>query len=339
MKLYPNKLSAHLSSALKPVYIITGDEPMQVNECLDAIRVKARKEGYLERTLYSVDIDSSYDDFLLETDNMSLFSDKKIIEIRMPKGKPGKEWAKALNNYLDRPSEDTLLLLSGAKLERGVSTSAWFKKADKIGVKIETWPLDPQKMMAWISAQMLKAKLRATHSAKTLIAQRVEGNLLAAEQEILKLSLLYPDIEIGDAEVISSVANSSRYSIFDLSAAALSGHSAKACKILQALRGEGVADVLVLWSLSQEARLLAQIAQAQLSGVSSDAAMKAARVQPKKIALIKTALHRHNERSCLSMLALTSRLDRLIKGRETGDAWAEMLELTMMLSGKKLALH
>lgn len=338
MKVYTDRFREQLQKGLMPVYVITGEEQLQVNECCDHLRSRARSEGYTERAVYSVDIDANYDEFLQSADNLSLFSERKIIEIRLPKGKTGKEWGQALNTYLSDPPPDTLLLVNGGKLERGVQGSTWYKKADKLGVTVTAWAKNPNEMLAWISGKMRANKLRASRSAIGLIMQRVEGNLLAAEQEIQKLALLFPDSEIHDAEVISSVANSSRYSVFDLTSAALDGNATRAVRILQGLRAEAVALVLIHWSLHQEVKMLSSIAQAQLGGLAPDAAIKNARVAPKRIVQVKRALHRHTERQWLKMLSQCARLDRLVKGRERGDAWIELQDLVLSIAGKKLAL-
>ncbi len=336
MKIYANKFNDHLKQDLRPVYVVTGEEPLQVNECCDALRKKARKEGYTERTVYSVDIDSGHQEFLQSADNMSLFAERKIIEIRLPKGKTGKEWGAALNNYLSKPTEDTLLIVSGHKLDRGVASSAWYKKADKTGVVVTVWRKNTREMVGWVNKKMREHKLRTTRGAVELIVVRVEGNMLAAEQEIQKLSLLFPESEIREGEVISSVANSSRYSVFDLSNAALEGKAKRVARILKGLQGEGVALVLIHWALTQEVRSLSTIAQLQLSGVAPDAAISKLRIARNKIAPVKNALHRHTEKDWISMMANTARLDRMIKGRESGDIWNELLELALFIAGKKL---
>ncbi len=338
MKIYPNRLSEHLRQGLKPVYVISGEEQLQVNECCDAIRACARSQGFAERAVYSVDIDTNHDEFLQSADNLSLFAEKKILEIRLPRGKTGKEWARVINRYLDSPPDDTLLIIFGTKLERAVQSSAWYKKADKLGGVITAWPKKHQEILNWIGKRLGQLHLRASRSAITLIARRIEGNMLAAEQEMQKLALLYPGVEIGDAEVISAVADSSRYSVFDLSNAALDGNAARTAKILYTLRAEGVSEVLILWSVSQEIKLVSGIAQAQLAGLASDAAINGAGVARNRIGLVKKALHRHTERDWLKMLAKAIRLDRIIKGRESGEFWDEILELTLFLAGRKLEL-
>lgn len=338
MKVYPEKIGDHFSKGLKPVYVISGEEQLQVNECCDAVRDQARQEGYTERSVYSVDIDTSCDDFLQSSDNMSLFAERKILEIRLPKGKTGRDWAQAINTYLGNPPEDTILLISGYKLDRGVSSTAWYKKADKLGVTVMTWPKNPQQMTAWVNQKLYANQLRASRSAVGLIVQRVEGNMLAAEQEIQKLALLFPDSEIGESEVIASVANSSRYSVFDLTNAALDGNAVRVARVLQALRGEGVAEVLVHWSLAQDIKLISNVAQLQLAGSAADVAINSARVPRNKISLIKKALNRHTERHWLQMTEQVARLDRMIKGRETGEVWNELLNLALFVAGQKLAL-
>ncbi len=338
MKVYANKLIEHLARKLSPVYIITGDEPMQLNQCCDAVREHARMLGYAERTVFSVDIDKNCQDFLRSAENLSLFSNQKIIEIRMPSGKPGKEWGQALNYYMDNMPADTLLLISGGKLERGVSSSAWYKKADKQGVTTAVWPLKHNEILRWIGNRFRQHNLKVTASAIGLIAIRVEGNLLAAEQEISKLTLLFPQGKIDDADVISSVANSSRFSVFDLTDAALENSIPRITRILYSLQAEGVAPVLVLWSMSQDVRRLCEVSQMQYRGASIDEAINKVRMPPMRRALIRKAVSRHCHKSTLELQSCCAHLDRLIKGSEKGNIWHELLQLALLIAGNKFLI-
>ncbi len=336
MKVYVNQFNEHLRKKLHAVYIISGDEPMQLNQCCDAVREQARRSGYLDRSVYSVDIDSNHTEFLQSAGNFCLFADRKIIEIRMPKGKPGKEWAKALNSYMDQAPDDTLLLVSGGKLERGVTASAWYKKAAKLGVTTAVWPLKANELHSWINARFRYHKLQATRSAIGLLAARVEGNLLAAEQEISKLALLISSGKVNDSDVVSSVANSSRYSVFDLADAALENNTPRTTRIIYSLQSEGIAPALVLWSLSQDVQRLCLVVQLCKLGTTLENAISKAPMPPMRRALIKKAVQFHCERSAIEMQSHCAYLDRLLKGREKGDIWQELLQLALMIAGKQL---
>ncbi|MDO6461994.1 DNA polymerase III subunit delta [Granulosicoccaceae sp. 1_MG-2023] len=334
MKLPAYKLNDHLKQELAAVYVVSGDDALQVRDACDAIRARAREAGFTERSLFSVDIDKDPTAFLEEADNLSLFAERKVIDVRLPAGKTGKEWATALGAQMKRLSPDTLLLISGAKLERSVANSAWYKAADKAGVTVTVWPMDGEPFRKWIRREFSRQGLRVSANALQLLVQRTEGNSLAAEQEISKLALLYPGAEIGEAEVISAVANSSRYSPFDLVDAALAGDILKVVRILNVLEGEGVAPYLLTWTLSQEVRKLAGIAQAQLAGMSPEQAMKNAWIPRNRLDAVRRTLGRLTESDWLQMQASCSALDRLAKGQGDGDIWQALQELAMQLAGK-----
>ena len=334
MKLPAYKLQDHLRQELAAVYVVSGDDALQVRDACDAIRSKAREAGFAERALFSVDIDKDPTAFLEEADNLSLFAERKVIDVRLPAGKTGKEWATALGGQMKRLSPDTLLLISGAKLERNVANSAWYKAAEKAGVTVTVWPMEGEGFRKWVRAELSRQGLRASANAIQLLVQRTEGNTLAAEQEIMKLALLYPGTEVGEAEVISAVANSSRYSPFDLVDAALAGDGGKVVRILHVLQGEGVAPYLLTWTLSQEVRKLAGIAQAQLGGTSPDQAMKNAWIPRNRLDATRRTLGRLTETDWLQMQAQCAALDRLAKGQGNGDVWQTIQELAMHLAGR-----
>ncbi len=339
MKLYPDKLDAHLAKQCAPVYLLHGDEPYQLMELGDRLRTYARGAGFDERQVLIANEDADWASFREAADSMSLFAEKRIIELRLPTGKPGRTGGEVLKQYCANPAADVLLIITSAKLDRGGSSSAWFKAIDKVGVTIGVWPIEPAKLKPWLKTKLAGHGLIASDDAIALITERVEGNMLAASQEVERLALLYPQGELSAEQVLAAVADSARYSIGDLVQAALAGQSARAVRIVRGLRDEAVAPVLILWALSQEIRSGARAAEAHERGVSVDAALKGAGVWPSRATPLKAAMARHTAVSWLSMLAATSQLDRLIKGQAAGDVWDSFESLSVQLcAGSEIKL-
>lgn len=335
MKLYPDKLSAHLQRQTAPVYLLHGDEPLQLMEMADQLRHHARTEGFEERQVLFATEDTDWSQFRESADSMSLFAERRLIELRLPTGKPGRAGGEVLRDYCANPPADVLLLITSAKLDRGGSSSAWFKAIDKVGVTIAVYPIQAAQLHDWLAKRCAQYKLKPDAAALQLLAERVEGNMLAAAQEIQRLALLYPESSIGPDEVLAAVTDSARYSISDLSDAALRGSPKRALKVLRGLQEEATAPVLVLWALSQEIRSGSRVSEALAHGQSLDAALKASGVWQSRAAALKQALQRHGERSWLNMLKQTSLLDRQIKGQEAGDVWDSFAALCTCLSTRE----
>jgi len=335
MKLYPDKLDAHLAKQTAPVYLLHGEEPWQLMQLGDELRQHARSTGFDERQVLIANEEADWSLFREAADSMSLFAEKRIIELRLPTGKPGRTGSEVLKQYCANPADDVLLIITSAKLDRGGSSSAWFKAIDKVGVTIAVWPIEPAKLVHWLGDRLGSHGLTASPDALALITERVEGNMLAAAQEVERLALLHPAGELGADDVLAAVSDSARYSIGNLVQAALAGQSARAVRIVRGLRDEAVAPVLILWSLSQEIRSGTRAAEACEQGVAVDAALKGAGVWPSRAGPLKKAMTRHNATSWLNMLAASSRLDRLIKGQATGDIWDTFESLCIHLAGDK----
>jgi len=334
VKLYPDKLDAHLARQTAPVYLLHGDEPYQIMQLGDRLREHAKASGYDERQVLIANEDADWAAFREAADSMSLFAEKRLIELRLPTGKPGKKGSEVLKQYCANPASDVLLVISSAKLDRGGSSSAWFKAIDKVGATIAVWPVEAAKLGRWIQDQLAKHSLIANNEVAALIAERVEGNMLAAAQEVERLALLFPAGELAADDVLSAVANSARYSIGDLVQAALAGDATRAVRIVRGLRDEAVAPVLILWALAQEIRGGARASEAQEQGAPLDAALKGAGIWPSRAGPLKVAMKRHNAKSWLFMLAATSHLDRMIKGQAAGDEWDGFEALCVQLAGK-----
>lgn len=338
LKLFPDKLDAHLARQTAPVYLLHGDEPYQLMQIGDKLREHARANGYNERQVLIANEDADWAQFREAVDSMSLFAEQRLVELRLPTGKPGRTGGEVLKQYCANPANDVLLVITSAKLDRGGSSSAWFKAIDKIGVTMAVWPIEPAKLARWLSDKLLGLGLQATPEAVALITDRVEGNMLAAAQEVEKLGLLYPPGELTAEQVLSAVADSARYSITDLVHSALAGQSVRANRIVRGLRDEAVAPVLVLWSLTQEIRSGARAAEAHERGVGIEAALKGAGVWANRMGPLKVAMARHSAASWLSMLSTTSELDRVVKGHATGNVWDSFESLCSCLAGNSNTL-
>lgn len=333
MKLYPDKLDAHLSKTLAPVYLLHGDEPLQQMELGDRLRQQGREAGFGERQVIVATEDADWASFREAADSLSLFAEQRLIELRLPTGKPGRIGSEVLKQYCADPPPDVLLLISSARLDRSATNSAWFKAIDKVGVTLALWPIAVEQLGNWLN-QRLKAKgLHAEPEALRLIVDRVEGNLLAARQEVERLALLYPAGALSHEQALEAVSNSARYSLNDLSQAALQGDAVRALRILDGLHDEAVSEVLMLWSLVSEIRVGTRTAEAMAAGVSRDAALKNAGVWASRQGPLKQALARHSADSWLNMLSSCTAIDRQIKGQAAGSSRDSLAALTSVLAG------
>jgi DNA polymerase-3 subunit delta len=329
MKVRPDQLPQALQKNFAPLYFISGDEPLQVMECADAVRARARELGFSEREV--MDVDNSFDwSLLLDAANsMSLFAEQRILELRLPSAKPGKQGGQALQDYAQRPADDAVLIITAGKLEGGSRNSKWFKSLEQTGVVVQCWPVAPHELPRWVAQRMASKGIQASQDAIMLIVERVEGNLLAAAQEIDKLFLLYGAGSVDLQQVTAAVADSARYSIYDLVDSALIGDSVRTSRIVSGLKSEGVEPVLALWALSRELRMLTDIAQANMP---QDAALAKAGVWENRKALVRKALSRHPLLRWQQFLRRCARIDKVIKGVEAGRPWDELLALSMQVA-------
>lgn len=334
MRLRTEQLSSHLSQGpLAPVYLVSGDESLLVQEAADTIRASARSQNYTERELLHVEPGFDWNVVLTEANSLSLFSEKKILEIRIPNGKPGDKGSKALQEYAANPSSDTLMLIITPKLESAATRSKWVKAIDSQGVFIQLWPVTPKQLPQWINQRLRHAELHASPQAVNILADRVEGNLLAAAQEIEKLKLLAPEGEI-DAETMSTiVADSARFNVFSLVDSALGGEAQNACRILRGLRDEGTEATVILWALTRELRLLIKASDAIEKGDHLDWALKNLGVWEKRKPLVKTAVRRLSPSHLRQMLRLAAGIDQAIKGMRMASPWDDMTTLILMFCG------
>lgn len=334
-RLSPEQLAADLKKGLAPIYLISGDETLLVQECCDSIRQAAAEAGFQDRELYHADRGFDWNQLHHASQSLSLFSSRKIIELRLS-GKLDDSGRKALLEYAESPATDTLLLIVAPKFERTAQSAKWFKALEAASRHIQIWPISPHQLPGWIMQRARNLGLRLEKDAVDVLASRVEGNLLAAAQELEKLRLLYDGQQSVNAELMAqAVADSARYDVFGLVDKALLGDAPAAVKMLQGLKAEGTDVLPVLWALSREARTLLQMREALDAGKSFTAAARQAGVWEKRQGLIKGALARLSQPGLLSLLRKAALVDRAAKGMSDSDPWAICLDLTLSLAGTR----
>jgi len=334
MRVAPHQLQAHLQKKLAPIYLLSGDEPLQMSEAADTIRKHAKSRGYTGREVLEADARFDWGRLMAEADTLSLFAEQRIIDLRIPSGKPGNEGGKALNEYTARLPDDVLLLVTMPKLEASQTGSKWFKALDKAGVTVQIWPVDLSRLQPWIEQRMRGAGLKPAGDVVPMLAERVEGNLLAARQEIEKLLLLYGPGQISIEQLAESVADSARYDVFGLIDAALDGNINRSIRILSGLQAEGTPEPVVLWALTRELRLLVSLTIEIKNGRSAQQAVAARReVWDKRKPLVTRGLQRLELQEWQQLLQQCGQIDRTIKGREQGDPWLLMRQMVTRMAG------
>ncbi|MEJ2643427.1 MAG: DNA polymerase III subunit delta [Gammaproteobacteria bacterium] len=336
MQVRLEQLDGQLNGGLAPVYLLYGEETLLVQEAADAIRARARAEGYSSREVMHVESGFDWNALAQASNSLSLFAERRIIELRIPGAKPGDAGAKALRAYAERPPEDTLLLVIAGKLDAAARRSQWVKALEGAGVGIPVWPVDARRLPAWIRRRMEQAGLHPTPAAISLLADRVEGNLLACAQEIEKLRLLQEPGPVDAEAVAAAVTDSARFDVFTLVDSALGGAAARSNRILAGLRAEGVEPVLVLWALARELRVLAAMAREVAAGESPDRVLARRRVWDSRKPALKAALGRYRAPAWQSLLRQCAVIDRMVKGQAPGNPWDELVQLTLRIAGHRL---
>ncbi len=331
MQLPIQKLSAHLTTeALKPVYLISGDTPLLVQEARDAIRKASIKAGFKQRELFHIESGFNWEQFIVSTQNLSLFSEKTLLECRNAKGKFDAAGSKILLHYLENPPADKLLLIITDKLTAAQKKTKWVKAIEKVGASITVYPISKQQLPQWISQRLKQAKLNADSDSIKLLADLTEGNLLATQQAIEKLRLLYGDKKtITTKEVAGIVNNNARFNVFDFGNNILAGRRRDALRSLFALKHSGTEATLVLWSISREIRDLLTMKFDLERGVPLQEVTRSQWDSRKQ--LVKVALQRLPYPLLCKCLQNAENIDHIIKGLKPGNPWdaLETLSLTM----------
>ena len=350
MQIAAHQLGQHLQRGLKSLYTLHGDEPLLQQEALDTIRATARTQGYTERISHTVTgAHFDWSEVLASGGSLSLFADKQIVEIRIPSGKPGKDGSAALQQLADmsRDNDFTLTLVMLPRLDKLTKSSAWFAALDSFGVNLQVDPVERAALPAWIAQRLGAQGQRVApgeEGQRTLqfFADRVEGNLLAAHQEIQKLALLFPVDAAGAgvlslAQVESAVLNVARYDVFKLSEAVLSGHAVRVQRMLDGLQAEGEAEVLVHYTLSEDIRALKRVKDAMAQGRPLPMALREQRIWGVRERLFERVLPRVTELELSQMLQDAHLVDGIVKGLKQADwphsGWQALHRLALQLCG------
>lgn len=332
MQLDSNQLKQHLTKTLAGLYVLVGDEPLAQSECLDHIRYAARKAGADERNSFIVERNFNWQQITQFAQALSLFSSLRILEIVIPSGKPGVDGAKALIELSANLIPDTTTIIVLPTLERDAKNSAWFSALQKSAVVIDLKEISPAQLPQWLASRLALQNQTTDTISLAFIAHQVEGNLLAAHQEIQKLALLYPAGEISHEAIRESVLNVSRFDAFQLGDAVLAGDTTRVTAILQGLQDEGENAVAVMNPLMWVLRPLLRIKQAEARNENIMSAMTNARIYGDRQALVKRALSRLSLRQLEAALQKLCDIDKTAKGMMQGDAWLELSRLCFGLA-------
>jgi DNA polymerase-3 subunit delta len=343
VKIKPDQLTSYLQKSLQtkelaPIFIISGDEPLLSQEAADSIRSAARQLNFTERETFDIDARFDWNLVFNETNALSLFADKKILELRIPNGKPGEKGSKALCELCENISESNLILVILPKLEKGGYQSKWMKTLESKGVHVQVWPVTPEQLPRWINQRLTQSGINASQAAIEILADRVEGNLLAAMQEINKLTLLSLEGAV-DANIMSTVvADSARYNLFAFVDKILDGDAQSAAKALRGLRNEGTEPLALLWAITRELRILNKASHQILLGSAKDKALKTAGVWDKRIPIFRKALSRLSPAHLRMLIHQAGAIDRGVKGLRQADIWDELTTLALSIAGNQ-TLH
>ncbi len=322
------QLEAHLARELRPLYVIHGDEPLLALEAGDAIRARARANGFSERVVLSAERGFQWGELAASAASLSLFGDKKLIELRLPSGKPGADGAAAIEAFCAKLPPDALTLFTLPRLDRAGQNSPWFQALEAKGVVVNIYSVERARLPEWIAARLARQKQRASAETLQFLADCVEGNLLAAHQEIQKLALLSPAGELDFEAVREAVLNVARYDAQKLSEAMLSGERARLARMLEGLRGEGEAPPRVLWILAEEVRAIARVQDGLAAGRPLPELLRESRVWgDTRQRLVGQAARKLPRARLLAALEHAAGIDRVVKGVVKGDAWDELLQL------------
>lgn len=336
MKLTPEQLVGHVQKGHLPVYIITGDEPLLIEESCDLIRSSLRAKGFQEREVLHVEGHFKWE-YLLECANaLSLFAELKLIEIRLGSSKVNKAASDIIQEYIAHAPSENVLLIIADKLDANTKKSAWFKAIESKGACIEIWPVEIQQLPGWIRHRASAQGFQLDDAAVQLLCDRVEGNLLAAKQELEKLHLLYPIGTLTAEMIIDAVSDSSRYDVYALMDAVTLGQSERCIKILNVLRQEGTEPAVVLWALTREIRTLYTIIQGLQRGIAYDTLCQKERVWGKRKQTLKRCADKLNLSLLESLLQSSHKLDQVIKGMSPGSSWLMLTDIALSLSGVRV---
>jgi DNA polymerase-3 subunit delta len=330
MRVSTEQLAQHLARELKPLYTVFGDETLLAIEAADRVRAKARGDGYTEREVLTADPTFKWGELAFAGNSQSLFAARRILELRIPGGKPGVDGAAALQTYCAALPPDTVTVVQLPGLDYRTQKTGWFETLDRAGVVIEAKTVGRKALPEWLAGRLKAQDQEADADTLDFVADRVEGNLLAAYQEVQKLALLFPPGKIAFERVRDAVLDVARYDVFNLGAALLEGDVPHLARMLDGLCGEGVAPPLVLWALAEEIRAIGRVLDATAAGKTPPQLWRDTRVWPAAHqALMQQNLGRFTREQIEAAIAHAAKADRMIKGLVRGDVWDELLQLAL----------
>lgn len=336
MQLRFDALDGHLAKTLAPLYVITSDEHLLALEAADKIRRAAKSQGFYEREILTVERSFKWGALLAANQSQSLFGDKKLIDLRIPTGKPGKDGGQALQDYVANLSPDNLTLITLPKLDWATQKAAWVGSLQQNAVYIDIPLVERNQLPGWISMRLSMQQQSADRQSLDFIADRVEGNLLAAHQEIQKLALLHPPGKLSFEQIHDAVLNVARYDVFKLNEAMLAGDVARLVRMLNGLKGEGEALPLVLWAMAEEIRTLLKLKSGMAQGRPLSALLKEYRIWGPREKLMDPALRRVSLANLRAALQEASQVDKMVKGLRAkafaGDPWDALLQLGLRVA-------
>lgn len=334
MRVNGRQLGGLLGRELLPAYLVAGDEPLLVSEAAAQIRARARRDGFEQRDYFVVERGFDWHELTAGADNLSLFASRRIIELNLPTPQPGRVGGRVLRDLVQRPDPDRLFLIATRKLDSSASRSAWVRAIDDGGAVIQVWPVERPRLPAWIRQRAQTQGLGLSSATAEWMADRVEGNLLAADQEVRKLVLLLGKGSADDAAVRDAVAANPRFDVFRLADALLAGQANRALRILDGLRAEGAAPTLVLWAISRDLGLLAKLKFAARNGAIAAPVLKRHGVWQRRQPLVRSALERLETARLTDLIVQAAETDRVIKGIQAGNAWQQLTSLVLAILGR-----
>jgi DNA polymerase-3 subunit delta len=333
MRLRPDDLPQHLARGLAPVYLLAGAEPLLLQEAADAVRAAARHAGWGARQCLVVEAGFDWSALVTAAASLSLFAERRLLELRLDSAKPGEAGSRALVSYAAAPPPDVLLLVVAGRLDAAAQRSAWVRALEGAGVAVIVPAMDGRRLPDWLAGRLRARGFNPTREAVALLVERVEGNLLAAAQEVEKLALTQTPGPLTADELLAAVGDSARFDVYALADAALAGDSVRVLRVLAALRDEGVEGTLINWALSKELRALAAMAADRAAGLTVEAVLARHNVWEQRKPLLRKALARDGSGVWAKLLRRAARVDRLLKGVEPGAAWDELLHLALATAG------
>ena len=336
MRISPDQLAQHLARGLKPLYTVFGDEPLLSLEASDTIRAKARADGYVEREVLTAEAGFKWSQLAMAANSQSLFTSQKLLEIRIPNGKPGVEGGAALQAFCANLPADTVTLVYLPEIDWRAQKAGWFETLDRSGLTVESKAVSRKALPQWLAARLKAQGQDADAEALTFVAERVEGNLMAAFQEVQKLALLFPPGPISFEQIHEAVLDVARYDVFNLGEAMIEGDAVRLTRMLDGLKGEGAAPPMALWAVAEEIRAIGRLLDGTAAGRPLNQLWREARVWgAAHQSLMQQNLRRFTAQQVVQGLRHVAAIDRMVKGLAKGDVWDELLQLMMRFARAK----